>query len=158
MGKYDDVSLAGGARERAVARCRELFAAWGLTPPPVEPLALDFGLGEFDRTGLIEYWLANEAACGYCGKFLVLFDAQRCPCHSHRMKHETFYVVKGQLEMIVDDVPRRMSEGDLLVMPPGRRHTFAAYGGGALILEVSMPSIRQDNFFDDHRIGESGVI
>jgi hypothetical protein len=42
-------------------------------------------------------------------------------------------------------------------MPPGQGHSFTGVGA-ALILEVSMPSIRKDSFFADTRIGEGGVI
>ena len=52
---------------------------------------------------------------------------------------------------------RIMREGDLLVMPAGVKHSFTGMGP-VLILEVSMPSILQDNFFADKRIGQDGVI
>ena len=42
-------------------------------------------------------------------------------------------------------------------MPPGQRHSFTGIGP-ALILEVSMPSIRHDNFFADQGIGDEGII
>jgi hypothetical protein len=32
--------------------------------PPVDPLVLDFGLGDFYRTGLIEHWVANATSAG----------------------------------------------------------------------------------------------
>ena len=38
---------------------------------------------EFDRVGLIEFWIANEKEAGYCGKYLFAFDGQQCPAHSH---------------------------------------------------------------------------
>ena len=72
------------------------------------------------------------------------------------MKHETFFVVKGSLRMKVGDEERILGEGDLLPMPPGVGHSFTGMGP-ALVLEVSMPSILQDNFFADKRIGQDGV-
>ena len=158
MGKYDDIVVAPEQASRVIERGNRLFEDWGLTPPPVEPLVIHFGLDDFENIGETEYWLANEYELGYCGKFLLLFESQRCPCHYHETKHETFYIVKGEIEMTIDDEVHVMSQGDLLVMQTGQRHTFVARGGPALILEVSMPSKRQDNFFDDEQIGESGVI
>jgi len=42
-------------------------------------------------------------------------------------------------------------------MPPGVGHSFTGIGP-ALLLEVSMPSILQDNFFENKSIGNDGVI
>jgi mannose-6-phosphate isomerase-like protein (cupin superfamily) len=149
--------VTGLQREQALAHCLDTIRRWGLTMPTVEPLVLDFGLGTFDEIGEIEFWVANEAAAGYCGKFLYVADGQTCPYHRHDRKHETFFVLKGQVRMVVDDVEQVLKEGDTLVMPPGQRHSFTGIGP-ALLLEVSMPSIRQDNFFANAGIGDGGVI
>ncbi len=157
MGAYDDVVLQGIERERALAEVRAQIAAWGLTTPDVEPLPLDFGLGRFREVGEIEFWIANEVEHGYCGKFLFVFDGQTCPHHHHRIKHETFFVLKGTIRMRTGDDERVMNQGDTLVMPPGVAHSFTGVGP-ALILEVSMPSVPGDNFFTDRAIGDDGVI
>ena len=50
-----------------------------------------------------------------------------------------------------------MREGDRLAMPAGKGHSFTGFGP-ALVLEVSTPTLLQDNFFSDSHIGENGVI
>jgi mannose-6-phosphate isomerase-like protein (cupin superfamily) len=65
--------------------------------------------------------------------------------------------MKGKVRMVVDDEEKVLQEGDILAMPPGQRHSFTGLGP-ALLLEVSMPSSRQDNFFADKAIGDDGVI
>jgi N-acetylneuraminate synthase len=157
MGKYDAVELQGPERETALTAVQDQIAAWGLKMPPVNPLPLHFGLDQFKEIGETEFWVANEMEHGYCGKLLFVFDGQTCPYHRHNMKHETFFILKGSVSMKVNDKDRVMHEGDLLVMPPGVGHSFTGVGP-ALILEVSMPSILQDNFFADKRIGQDGVI
>ena len=157
MGKYDKVELLGPEREEALRAIGEHIAAWGLTMPPVEPLPLHFGLDNFREMGETEWWVANYSEHGYCGKFLFVFDRQTCPYHHHGMKHETFFIVKGNVRMKVGEEERLLREGDLLTMPPGLGHSFTGVGP-CLILEVSMPSILQDNFFADKRIGDNGVI
>ena len=149
--------VVGQARAEALASCRAVIRGWGLTMPPGEPLVLDFGLGRFNEIGEIEFWVANEEAHGYCGKFLFVADGQTCPYHHHNRKHETIFVMKGTVRMVVDGAEKILGEGEILVMPPGQRHSFTGIGP-ALLLEVSMPSIRQDNFFADEGIGEDGVI
>jgi len=157
MGNYDSVELHGEERERELAQVRKQISEWGLTMPHVEPIPLHFGLNDFRNIGETEFWVANETDYGYCGKFLFVFDGQTCPYHYHRIKHETFFVLKGTIRMKMGDEERIMREGDLLTMPPGTGHSFTGIGN-ALILEVSMPSMLRDNFFEDKRIGNGGII
>lgn len=164
MGKFDQVALQGEEFEQALKNIAAQMAAWGLKMPDVEPLPLHFGLHQFDQTGETEFWIANENAAGYCGKFLFLFNGQTCPFHYHKVKHETFFIVKGTIRMVTEKLPlvtdhedRQMHAGDLLVMPPGTGHCFTAIGP-ALVLEVSMPSVPMDSYFSDSRIGDHGVI
>ena len=157
MGEFEAVEVPEAEREKVLADIHKQIADWGLTLPAVTPLPLHFGLHHFKEIGETEFWIANETESGYCGKFLFVFDGQTCPYHHHRIKHETFFVVKGTLRMKVGEEERIMREGDLLAMPPGVGHAFTGVGP-ALVLEVSMPSIRKDSFFADTRIGEGGVI
>lgn len=154
---YHDVELQGPEREEALARLFEQVGEWGLTMPDVPPLPLHFGLGRFYEVGETEFWIANETELGYCGKFLFVFDGQTCPFHRHRMKHETFYVLKGAIRMKTDSGERVMEQGSVLAMPPGVGHSFTGVGP-ALILEVSLPSVEGDNLFADKQIGDNGVI
>lgn len=154
---YPDVELDGPAREHVLRRCEAQLAEWDVVVPKDFILVLNFGLNEFDRTGLTEYWVANETKAGYCGKFLFLLDRQWCPEHYHKLKHETFYVVKGQVRMVAEGEETLLDPGSTFVMPPGVRHTFQGIGP-TLILEVSQPSIRGDNIFTDSRIGRDGVL
>lgn len=137
-----------------VALARQL-SIWNLVMPAVQPLVLDFGLGDFYRIGLIEYWIANEMKAGYCGKFLFLFDRQTCPCHHHCEKLETFFIVKGTVNMDYDGKTRRMKPGDVLLVECGKPHEFRGVGP-ALILEVSKPCIVADNYFADPNIPIGG--
>lgn len=145
------ISLVGPPARRALAACRRQLRAWGVRPPAVEPLVLDFGLGDFEHTGLIEFWIANESKAGYCGKYLFVFDGQTCPEHRHRRKHETFFAVKGRARMRLAGKERVLKEGDVLPVPAGRRHSFTG-AGPALLLELSMPCEIDDNVFSDRRI------
>jgi len=157
VGKYDDLALQGPEREHALAAIREQVAQWGLTMPEAEPLPLHFGLNRFDDIGETEFWVANQEEHGYCGKFLFVFDGQTCPYHHHEVKHETFFVLRGSIRMVVGDQERVVRQGNVLVMPPGTGHSFSGIGP-ALILEVSMPSVPGDSFFEDKDIGDAGVI
>ena len=126
--------------------------------PTDQVLTPHFGLHDFYRIGEIEYWIVNDRVNQYCGKFLFMFDQQRCPLHHHNMKDETFFILKGKVSMQADGRTFHMQQGDTFKMLPGVDHTFAAVDGPALVLEVSLPSIEHDNIFADARIGNNGVI
>ena len=151
----NDIQFYGPQRSGALQRFNRQMTEWGLVMPPVEPLVLDFGLSDFARIGLIEYWIANEMDAGYCGKYLFLFDGQRCPMHHHLDKHETFFIVKGKLKMDFDGTTRAMGPGDLLVVDVNRPHSFVGVGP-VLILEVSKPCLIEDNYFADRNIPIGG--
>jgi D-lyxose ketol-isomerase len=150
-----NIALKGPEADRALADFRRQIAAWNVALPPVEPLVLDFGLGDFRRVGLIEYWIANEAAAGYCGKYLFVFDGQTCPLHRHRVKHETFFVVKGRVAMEYDGRRLELGEGGVLPVEPWKFHSFTGIGP-ALLLELSMPCQVDDNYFDNPDIPIGG--
>jgi D-lyxose ketol-isomerase len=152
------MELAGEARALALAAADLAFTEWELTMPAVDPLPLDFGLGEFDTIGETEYCIVNSRERQYCGKFLFLQDGQRCPLHHHNTKHETFFIVKGEVAMTAGDREIAMRPGDTLQVEPGTDHTFAAANGPALVLEVSQPSVENDNVFADRRIGRDGLM
>lgn len=145
------IAISGPQREAALVAFHEQIQAWGIALPPVEPLVLDFGLGDFEKTGLIEYWIANEMTAGYCGKYLFVFDGQTCPRHRHVTKHETFFLVKGRMRITHGDRTFEMGEGEVLPVSPGGFHSFTGIGP-ALLLELSMPCEIDDNDFADPRI------
>lgn len=153
--KTGAIAVTGAAREMALREFHEQLRAWQLVMPPHEPLVSDFGLHDFRTTGLIEYWVANELEAGYCGKFLFVFDGQTCPMHWHQGKHETFFIVRGTVEMSFAGVVREMRPGDCLPVPPGKPHRFTGKGP-ALLLEVSKPCLVRDNFFENPAIPLGG--
>ncbi len=150
--------ITGAERDKALSDAAQVLTGWGLTMPPSEPLTIHFGLHDFYRIGEIEYWIVNDTINNYCGKFLFLFQGQRCPLHYHKIKDETFFIMRGMVTMEVDGKPMTLREGAVFQMAPGMKHTFAAEGGAALVLEVSLPSIPHDNIFDDPRIGSNGTL
>ncbi|MDP6380448.1 MAG: D-lyxose/D-mannose family sugar isomerase [Phycisphaerae bacterium] len=156
MDKAKRIEVTGALREEALSACHEQLQAWGLRMPEVEPLVLDFGLGRFRETGLIEYWIANEVDAGYCGKFLFVFDGQTCPMHHHGKKIETFHLIKGKMRVNHGRSEREMSAGDVLLVAPSVPHSFTGMGGAALLLEISTPCIIEDNFFEDPEIPIGG--
>lgn len=157
MNEFKEFEVPETNRQGILEKIMGQIDQWGLRLPEVPYLMVDFGLRDFFRTGETEFWVANEIESGYCGKLMFVFDGQICPYHSHRVKHETFYIVKGQTRMVVEGKELVKQMGDLLVVPPGTKHSFAGLGP-CLLLEVSMPSVPRDSYFEDTSIGDNGVL
>jgi N-acetylneuraminate synthase len=157
MTNFADFEVQGQNREGVMKRIKEQITNWGLRLPEVPYLIVDFGLGDFDNTGETEFWVSNEVEAGYCAKLIFVFNNQTCPYHYHKVKHETFYVLKGKVRIIVDGKELLKEAGDILVVTPGKKHSFTGVGS-CLLLEASMPSIPGDSFFENKRIGKNGVI
>lgn len=155
LNKGLNISVHGTFADEALRSFRKQAADWQIALPSVRPLVLDFGLGQFNQIGLIEFWIANEAAAGYCGKYLFVFDGQSCPRHHHRTKHETFFLIRGRLEVSYGDKNLILNEGDRLPISPNVPHGFRGIGP-SLLLELSMPCQIDDNFFEDTRIPIGG--
>ncbi len=149
------IAVQGEAAAIALKAFQEQLATWQVAMPPATPLVLDFGLDDFQRVGLIEYWIANELEAGYCGKYLYIHDGQTCPRHRHKQKHETFFIVKGRVRMDLDGEIREMGEGDVLPVSQWKYHTFTGLGP-ALLLEVSQPCEIDDNYFENTTIPIGG--
>ena len=151
-----DISMSGPERAEALRAFHVQAETWGIAMPPAEPLVLDFGLGDFTKTGLIEYWIANDIEAGYCGKYLFVFDGQTCPEHRHRVKHETFFILKGRVRMFFSGKELIMDQGDVLPVPSEKPHSFTGLGP-ALLLELSTPCEIEDNYFTNRRIPIGGA-
>jgi len=150
-----EISASPEVRAEALERFEAQIRDWGVALPAVPPLVLDFGLDDFYRTGLIEYWIANEVDAGYCAKYLFVFDGQTCPMHRHKFKHETFFLVRGRLDVSLSDRPLTLLSGEVLPIMPWEYHSFTGVGP-SLLLEVSQPCIIDDNYFEDTRIPIGG--
>jgi quercetin dioxygenase-like cupin family protein len=149
------ISLFGKKRENAIKRCHKTVTSWGLKLPDVTPDPLHFGFNDFINTGIIEFNINNNVEHGYCGKFIFMFKGQMCPMHHHKKKHETFFLVKGKVDMQLAGKKIVMNQGDTLVVKQNARHEFAALElEDSLILESSMPDLVDDSIFDDQSINK----
>ncbi len=157
MESFEQFELNGAERSHVLEKIARQFTAWGLAMPDVPTIPFHFGLHDFYTTGETELWLSNEIEAGYCSKFMFVFDGQTCPYHHHKVKHETFYIVKGTANMVVDGEEVVKKEGEVRVIKPGTMHSFTG-AGPCLLLETSMPSVPGDSYFNDDRIGDNGVL
>lgn len=68
--------------------------------------------------------------------------------HVHAHTSEVFYVVDGSLDLLVGEELESVTAGDLVVVPPGHAHAFAASPGcDAEVFLFITPGIQRFEFF-----------
>ncbi|MFD9003904.1 cupin domain-containing protein [Streptomyces sp. NPDC059582] len=80
--------------------------------------------------------------------------------HLHQRSAEMFFLLDGAAEILSGDDVVTAERGDLVIVPPGRPHAFAAGPGtGADILVVITPGVERFEYFrhlQRIRLGEAG--
>jgi D-lyxose ketol-isomerase len=150
------------------ARAAAELAADGVVLTPAEQAAIevtDFGLGAFERQGLVLLTYVNTDR--YCAKELLLGPGQLFPQHRHPPvaggpgKEETFRCRRGEVRLHLADAPGGEAEvARELVLAPGEQHTippdtwhwFQAGPEGALVSEFSSTSRDEADVFADPRV------
>ena len=71
------------------------------------------------------------------------------PAHFHPDQEETFTVLAGAVEVVVDGDPRTLREGDVLVIPAGTPHVMGGHATepGTVRWETR-PGLRTREFFE----------
>jgi D-lyxose ketol-isomerase len=137
----------------------------------------DFGLGEFERTGLGVLVYVNTDRC--CAKELMMWPRQTCPEHLHPPvgsdpgKEETFRCRWGKVYLYVDgerspvvhcQPPKgrehaytifheiELNPGEQYTIYPGTKHWFQAGDEGAVVSEFSTRSTDENDIFTDQDI------
>ena len=89
-----------------------------------------------------ELWIANNRENNYCGKILNIKAGCGTSLHFHSKKHETFYVLEGDMELTMIDTETTqesivcLSQGDAYSLDRNVPHRLYS-SLGASILEVS---------------------
>jgi D-lyxose ketol-isomerase len=143
-------------RERAATTLAE--AGIVLTPEEREAIEIaDFGLGDFERTGLAIVTYVNTDRV--CAKELVMLPRQVCPEHRHPPvdgepgKEETFRCRTGIVRLHVeghDEIV--LHPGEQFTIMPNTLHWFEAGDEGAIVSEFSTRSRDERDVFSDPRI------
>jgi D-lyxose ketol-isomerase len=153
-------------------------AAIVVTPAEAAHIEIaDFGLGQFEQTGLGVLVYVNTERC--CAKELVMWPRQTCPEHRHPNigaepgKEETFRCRWGKVLLYVPGdlakLPQcktpagrentysvwhevELNPGDQYTLVPDTLHWFQAGDQGAVVSEFSTRSRDESDIFTDPQI------
>jgi len=100
-----------------------------------------------------EHWIVNRE---YAGKKMVLYKNHRCSLHYHKIKDETFYVIKGCVLLELNDKIKILKPGDSILIKPNDKHRFTGLEESEII-EFSTHHYDEDDR-DNYRLEFSGKI
>ena len=107
-----------------------------------------YGINEFDQYGTCMITVVNRE---YCKKLLLLLPGQTHPGMFHKIKDETFFLLHGDLQLLLNEVDTPIATGETVSIAPGVIHEFSTKNG-AVIEEVSSSHIPNDSFYKDEAI------
>lgn len=146
--QYTDINLARGVIHDAKGLLFEAGIALG-GQFEVE-LSHHYGLKQFRRTGAVIISIINRE---YCKKLIVVLPGQQHPVHFHKVKEETFQLLYGDLECVVDGEAAQMQPGDTQTVLRNSKHSFSSRGG-AVFEEISTTHVKGDSYYDDPEIAK----
>jgi len=122
----------------------------GVVPGEAElEISHHYGIERFDEFGITMVTVVNRH---YCKKLIVVLPGQTHPEQYHEKKEETFHVLHGELELLLDGVKRVCGPGAVVTITPGMRHAFRSQTG-AVFEEISSTHFVGDSFYTDPAIG-----
>ena len=121
--------------------------------PAGEGRKLDCGVF---RARILDRGGATEGRLG-CMEFDVNPRSSPPPPHIHRTLVESFYILEGEIEFIVDGTPHRAASGTFAQIPAGAAHTYRNPGDGPLkFLVFFLPSTFVGFFEEFEALVQSG--
>lgn len=107
-----------------------------------------YGLARFKEWGATIISCVNRS---YCKKLVIQTPGQRHPSHYHKRKEETFQILHGVLEVVIDGRRRTLHPGDTLLLQQGVWHEFWT-DTGVIFEEISTTHYNDDSFYEDKEI------
>jgi mannose-6-phosphate isomerase-like protein (cupin superfamily) len=112
-----------------------------------------YGVERFPEVGIIIVTCVNRS---YCKKVVIQLPGQRHPSHYHKRKEETFQVLSGVLEIVVEGRRRTLHPGDIQLIQQGVWHEFWTETG-VIFEEISTTHFTDDSYYEDKTINLAGT-
>lgn len=110
-----------------------------------------YGIERFREVGSAMITVINRE---YCKRLVLMLPGQSHPQHWHKLKDETFHLLHGGIDLVLDGQHRTCVKNDVVVIPRGAKHEFRTTLG-AVIEEISSTHSRNDSCYSDASISEN---
>jgi N-acetylneuraminate synthase len=87
----------------------------------------------------------------YCKFIVVMLKGQAYPLHYHRIKDESYFILYGDLKVVVEEETAELTKGDILNVPRRFTHSFSS-DSGCVFEEVSTAYLNNDSVYEDSDI------
>ena len=104
-----------------------------------------YGIERFHEVGISMITVVNRL---YCKKLIAILSGQSHPEQYHKQKEETFHILHGQVDMILDGQAQRHGPGSVVTIDKGVKHAFSSRDG-AVLEEISSTHWVDDSFYTD---------
>lgn len=111
-------------------------------------LSHHYGIERFEQQGATIIDVVNRE---YCKKLIILLPGQEHPTHSHQKKEETFHVLYGSMDLVMNNERRHIRAGEMVTVERGSPHAFST-GEGVVFEELSTTHYPNDSFYEDNRV------
>ena len=116
-------------------------------------LSHHYGIERFREVGAA---IVNVINREYCKKIIAVLPSQKHPTHYHKIKEESFHVLYGVLDLIINGCEVRLYMGDLITIERGVQHSFTSQEG-CVFEEVSTTHIIGDSYYADEAISQTEI-
>ena len=117
-------------------------------------LSHHYGMKHFRQFGAVIISIVNRE---YCKKLIAVLPGQQHPDHMHKVKEETFQLLYGDLEVVVDGEEREMKPGDIQTVLRGQMHSFSSRTGAGFE-EISTTHVKNDSYYEDPVIAKKDLM
>jgi sialic acid synthase SpsE/quercetin dioxygenase-like cupin family protein len=107
-----------------------------------------YGIDRFMEYGITMITVVNRE---YCKKLIIMLPGQKHPEQYHEKKEETFVVLYGKIQILLDGKMNEYGAGDVVTVNPGVKHAFSSTTG-TIIEEISSTHYVDDSFYTDEEI------
>ena len=107
------------------------------------------GIKNFSRVGCFLFNLINKE---YAKKIIVMLPNQSHPVHHHKIKNETFHILRGELTLTLNGKNKKLKPGDIIDIKKNSYHKFKAGSKGCIFDEISTRSIKTDSHYQNLKI------
>lgn len=117
-------------------------------------LSHHYGIKNFRKIGATIVNIINRE---YCKKLIIVLPGQEHPDHFHKIKEETFQLLYGDLNCVLDKVETKLKPGDLTVVLRNQIHSFSS-NNGAVFEEISTTHKKGDSYYIDSTVAKLDLI
>jgi sialic acid synthase SpsE/mannose-6-phosphate isomerase-like protein (cupin superfamily) len=126
---------------------RLLKSSGAVVPSQLElEVSHHYGLERFREFGSTTITVVNRDA--YCKRVILMLPGQAHPEQWHEQKDETYHLLHGEIDLMLEGVRRICRKNDIVIIPRKVKHAFTS-AGGAVIEEISSTYAPGDSFYTD---------